>query len=56
MGTDATADFFKMLGNFPPGWILLNVVAIILSYRSPQIIRELFAGVRRARSKRKKDK
>jgi hypothetical protein len=46
MGPEAATEFIKMLGNLQPGWVLAIVVAAILAYRSPQIIRELFAGLR----------
>jgi hypothetical protein len=46
MSPEAATEFFKMLGNFQPGWVLAIIVAAILAYRFPQIVKELFAGVR----------
>jgi hypothetical protein len=52
---EAMTEFGKVLAHFEPGWVLLNVVCAILAYRSPQLVKELFAGVRglmNARSKK----
>jgi hypothetical protein len=52
--SDAVTQFFNVLGKFEPGWVLAILVAMILAYRSPQLVKELFAGVRglmNARSK-----
>jgi hypothetical protein len=46
MSSEAATEFFKMLGNFQPGWVLAILVCVILAYRSPQLVKELFAGVR----------
>jgi hypothetical protein len=46
MSPEAAAEFVRMLVNFQPGWVLAIVVAAILAYRLPQILKELFAGVR----------
>jgi hypothetical protein len=45
-GEAAATELFRLLGNFQPGWVLAILVAMILAYRSPQLIREVFAGVR----------
>lgn len=37
--------FAALLKDLPPGWVLAIIVAAILAYRSPLIIKELFAGV-----------
>jgi len=37
--------FAALLQNFEPGWVLAIIVAAILAYRSPLIIKELFAGL-----------
>jgi hypothetical protein len=39
-------EFFKMLSGLQPSWIALILVLCILSFKAPQVIRELFAGVR----------
>jgi hypothetical protein len=44
--SEAAADFFKILGNFEPRWVLAILVSMILAYKSPQLVKELFAGVR----------
>jgi hypothetical protein len=46
MYPDAPTEFFRLLSNFEPGWVLAILVAMILAHRSPQLVRELFAGVR----------
>jgi hypothetical protein len=46
MSPEAATEFFRMLGNFQPGWVLAIIVTAILAYRFPQIVKELFAGVR----------
>jgi hypothetical protein len=42
----AFTEFAKLLGHFQPGWMLAIIVAAILAYRSPQLVKELFAGTR----------
>jgi hypothetical protein len=42
----AAAEFFKYLASVQPGWALLFIVCAILSYQTPLIIKEMFAGVR----------
>jgi hypothetical protein len=46
MSPEAATEFVRMLGNFQPGWVLAIVVAAIIAYRLPLILRELFAGLR----------
>jgi hypothetical protein len=46
MNGEAMAEFFKFLSNFEPRWVLILLVAGILSWPAPRIIKELFAGVR----------
>ena len=46
MIAEAATEFFKLLGNFQPAWVLAIVVASIIAYRLPQLIREIFAGIR----------
>ena len=41
MPPDAAASFFRMLGSFSPPWVVLILVAVILAWRLPDIIREL---------------
>jgi hypothetical protein len=45
MTGEAMGEFVRVLANFEPAWVLYIVVAAILAYRSPLIIKELFAGV-----------
>jgi hypothetical protein len=45
MNIEVFTEFAKLLGHFQPGWVLGIIVAAILSYRSPQLIKEFFAGV-----------
>jgi hypothetical protein len=45
MSGETMSEFAKLLANFEPVWVLWIVVAAVLAYRSPQIIKELFAGV-----------
>jgi hypothetical protein len=49
---EAASEFFKLLGNFQPGWVLAIVVAAILAHRSPLLLREFFAGLRRRKGPR----
>jgi hypothetical protein len=53
MGPEATAEFIKMLGSFHPGWALAIVVGAIVAYRLPQILREVFAGIKGLRRSKK---
>jgi hypothetical protein len=46
MSPEAADKFFEMLKALQPGWIFAIIVGSILAYRSPQILKELFAGVR----------
>jgi hypothetical protein len=41
MTPDTAVGFFSLLSSFSPGWALALLVAGILCWRSPQIIREL---------------
>jgi hypothetical protein len=36
----------KLVGQFGPRWVLILVVAGVLSYQAPQIVHEFFVGVR----------
>jgi hypothetical protein len=46
MTKEITPELVRLLQNFPPQWVMAIVVAMILSYRLPEIIREVFAGIR----------
>jgi len=46
MSPEVAAEFLKLISNFEPRWALALLVAGILSWRSPQIIKEFFSGVR----------
>lgn len=41
MPSDTAAGFFGLLSSFSPGWAFALLVAAILCWRSPDIIREL---------------
>lgn len=43
--------FAALLEKLAPGWVLLIVVAAILAYRAPLIIKELMAGLAKLRSR-----
>jgi hypothetical protein len=45
---EAATELIKLLGNLQSGWLVLA----ILAYRSPDIVRELFAGLRGPRGRR----
>ncbi len=46
MNTSAALGFFELLAKLEPKWALILLVAGILSWQSPRIIKELFNGVR----------
>jgi hypothetical protein len=46
MSPEVADKFFEMLRTFNPGWVLAIIVGAILAYRTPQILRELFVGMR----------
>jgi hypothetical protein len=46
MSPEAVTKFVEVLATFQPGWVLAIVVAPILAYRTPQIVKELFTGMR----------
>lgn len=50
MNQDVVAGFFKLLSGLTPGWILLILVAVTLSWKAHLIIREFFAGIRGLKS------
>jgi hypothetical protein len=52
MNADVALAFCKLLGTFDPGWALILLVVGILSYRSPQLVREIFVGIRGAKKSR----
>jgi hypothetical protein len=45
MSPEIVTEFIKLLGNFQPEWVCMIVVSMILAYRSPQLVKELFTGV-----------
>jgi hypothetical protein len=54
MSPEDVAEFLKLISNFEPKWALAMLVAGILSWRLPQIIKEFFAGIRGLLVARKK--
>ncbi len=46
MSPEVVGVFINALRNFEPRWALALLVGGVLSWRSPQIIKELFTGVR----------
>ena len=46
MNQDALVEFFKLLGRFEPFWVAVIIATAILAYKAPQLIKELFAGIR----------
>jgi hypothetical protein len=46
MTRETVAEFLGLLTIFSPEWALLLLVAGILSWQSPKIVREVFAGTR----------
>jgi hypothetical protein len=50
------SEFAKLLSHFDPPWVLRIVVASILAYRSPQLVKEPFAGLERLFSNRQTKK
>jgi hypothetical protein len=44
VNSEAASEFFKLLGNFQPGWVLAILVGLVVAYQLPLIIRELFVG------------
>ena len=46
MTGEAVDEFFKLLSTLEPTWALKLLVAGILAWQSPLIIKEVFAGVR----------
>ena len=46
MTPEIAAEFLKLISNFEPRCALALLVAGILAWRSPQIIKELFVGIR----------
>jgi hypothetical protein len=56
MTSETAVEFSRVLQNFAPGWVLVIVVAAILAYQSPKLVKELFAGIKGLRtSKSRKD-
>ena len=41
MSPDTAAAFFKFLSGYSPPWVVLTLVAVVLAYQTPKIIREL---------------
>lgn len=41
MTPDLAKEFFRLLANFSPPWVLTMLVAVVLAWRTPEIIREL---------------
>jgi hypothetical protein len=41
MTPDMAAGFFGLLSSFSPPWVLAVLVAVILAWQSPKIIKEL---------------
>ena len=46
MTKEGANAFVKLLGTFHPAWVLAILFAIIVAYRLPSIIREVFTGLR----------
>jgi len=42
----AATEFFRLLAHFEPKWALALLVAGILSWHSPKLVKELSAGTR----------
>jgi hypothetical protein len=47
---EAIGPISKILENLAPGWLVLAIVAAILAYQSPKLLRELFAGIKGLRT------
>jgi hypothetical protein len=45
MSSEVVVELLKLLERFEPGSVLPILVPIVLAYRAPQILKELFAGV-----------
>jgi hypothetical protein len=50
MSGETAVEVSKVLRNFAPGWVLVIVVAAILAYQSPKLLKELFAGIKALRT------
>lgn len=50
MSGEAAGELTKVLQTFPPGWVLIIIVAAILAYQSPKLLKELFAGIKALRT------
>lgn len=46
MTGDAMSELFKLLNGFQPEWVFAILVGLVIAYRLPLIIKELFAGAR----------
>lgn len=56
MNEEAQVEFVRLLAGLQPVWILCVSVAMILAAKVPQMIKEIFVGIRGLRaSKRRKD-
>jgi hypothetical protein len=55
MNRESVPAFLNFLSQFEPRWVLVLLVAGVLSWQSPRIIKELFAGLRTNQRTRRKD-
>jgi hypothetical protein len=46
MNPEASVELIKVPATLEPRWALAFMVSAMLCYRSPQLVRELFAGLR----------
>jgi hypothetical protein len=50
MSPEAVTEFLKLLQNFHPAWVCAIVTFAILATKSPQLMKEFFAGLHKLRN------
>jgi hypothetical protein len=49
MNKENLESFFGFLGNFDPIWVIAILATVIVAYRFPAILKEVFTGIREHR-------